>query len=30
MMQYQRSYQAAAQMFRIVDEMTQSLLSISQ
>ena len=28
MMQYQRSYQAAAQMFRIVDEMTQSLLSI--
>jgi flagellar hook-associated protein 1 FlgK len=28
MMQYQRSYQAAAQMFRVVDEMTQSLLSI--
>lgn len=28
MMQYQRSYQAAAQMFRIVDEMTQTLLSI--
>jgi flagellar hook-associated protein 1 FlgK len=30
LIEFQRAYQAAAQMFRIVDEMTQMLLSIKQ